>query len=71
MAKVVVSKFRYYNRAEQTWVEAPDYATAKAIKTMGGIPVVGTEILVDESRVSFSGIVSENSSECALPKKAQ
>jgi hypothetical protein len=57
MAKIPVYRFRYFSQAQQAWTEAPDYATEKAIRSIGGELIADSEKLVEEGLVSFSGIL--------------
>ena len=54
---IKVYRFQYVRQG--AILESTDYATEKAIREMGGTPMLETEQEVAEGRVGFSGLLKE------------
>lgn len=57
MGMVNVFRFKYLDSATKSLVEARDYATAEAIREVGGVKLDDSGIVVDDSRVSRAGLL--------------
>ena len=56
MAKLLVYRFEYFDRAANARAVADDFATEKAIREVGGTVLHETGKEVPEGEVTFSGI---------------
>lgn len=54
---LMVYRFKYFDRDRQAFVEAAHLATDKAIREFGGLPIPGSALAVEASRVGRSGVV--------------
>jgi hypothetical protein len=54
---LMVYRFKYFDRDRKAFVMAGHLATDKAIREFGGLPIPGSALVVEASRVGRSGVV--------------